>query len=301
MLYQHVVKWNETDSYTWEMGCVDSFDELIVSWNAARPKIGAYQLRVSVYTTHWLPWMDYAYWGASSQYTYKGQYSDCIVDVDTVTLLDGKKATGFRVKVTPLEGSTSSFYHINASTITLKNHFVDFVEPAIDIALNVPKLSQMALISPLAKRLCSPTSVSACLIYLSSFKLDPLQLAPKVYDQAFDIYGNWILNVAEAAHILGPSWHSYIIRCTHFDQVLKQLQKGIPVVVSVKGHLKGSPQDYDSGHLIVVKGYSTKHKKVLCMDPAFPSDELTEVMYDCNDFLTAWRNRGGLAYFFDRT
>jgi hypothetical protein len=133
---------------------------------------------------------------------------------------------------------------------------------------------------------------------LNSQELQPLHFADRVFDSAFDIYGNWILNTAQAAHELGPLWNCFVTRLTYFGQILEQLHRGLPVIVSIQGELPGSVKPYDSGHLLVVRGYRAETNSVLCMDPAFPTDDSTHVEYALEDFVTAWQRRHGLAYIF---
>jgi hypothetical protein len=76
------------------------------------------------------------------------------------------------------------------------------------------------------------------------------------------------------------------------------LKQGRPVVVSLKGSLPGTLLPYTSGHLIVIKGYDAATQHFLCMDPAFPSDEQTDVAYPWQALMQAWENRHYLAYLF---
>lgn len=108
------------------------------------------------------------------------------------------------------------------------------------------------------------------------------------------------LNTAQASHKLGNPWNCFVARFTNFNQIVDQLRKGYPVVVSVKGPLKGSALPYESRHLLVVKGYDSKKQEVFCMDPAFSANELTHVTYALDDFLVAWGRRKGIAYVFDQ-
>lgn len=98
--------------------------------------------------------------------------------------------------------------------------------------------------------------------------------------------------------MLGPKWNCWVERLNGFDEVYNQLLQGNPVVVSVRGPLKGSAAPYTKGHLMAVIGYRPIEHKVICMDPAFPSDQETIVEYDLEDFLQAWSRRGKIAYVF---
>lgn len=290
---------------TFEKEEVDPFDELIVSWNANRPVSGFYLIQLSAYTTEWSPWIDFAHWGATDQYTFKHVFSEKHLQVfqDALELLDGHKALGFRVQVIAKEGANlNEFWSIHASTTCKSKHVLigDFSPPK-PVEIPVLGVSQMALPDPRAHRLCSPTSTTAALRFLiESHGLSPLLFADQVRDSAFDIYGNWILNTAQAAHELGEKWFCYVSRLNGFEGIYNHLKDGCPVVVSIRGPLPGSALPYESGHLLVVRGYDPNSQEVMCMDPAFPRDELTLVRYKLEDFLIAWRRRLGLAYIFER-
>ena len=165
------------------------------------------------------------------------------------------------------------------------------------INLPVPPISQMLLAHPRARHLCSPTSTSAVVNYLKGTSIKPIPFSSHVHDNVHDIYGNWVLNTAHAAALLGKPWHCWVQRLYGFDELYEQLKKGIPVVVSIKGPLEGAPLPYEEGHLIVVKGYDASKKHVLCMDPAYPTHAETSAAYPYESFMDAWGRRR-LAYFF---
>ena len=221
---------------------------------------------------------------------------------DAVEVLQDNKASGFKIRITTNENaSLDGFRTLHISAINRRTHSVGFVPMEyVSVNLKVKGLSQIALPDERHLRLCSPTSTTAVINFLSDpLDLSPIEFANSVVDSAFDIYGNWILNTAQASHVLGKPWHCFVARLTTFNQIIEQLKKGYPVVVSIKGPLKGSALPYESGHLVVVTGYDSEHQEVFCMDPAFPADDLTHVKYPLNEFLTAWSRRQGIAYIFD--
>ncbi|KIC75843.1 hypothetical protein DB41_GZ00070 [Neochlamydia sp. TUME1] len=293
-------------SIEWEQTGLTPFNELIVSWDAQRPKHGYYLIKVSLLTDNkWSPWLNYAYWGSSHQYTFNchPRNSSCKTYQDVAGPLGRKKATGFKIRVDCSESSLlKNIRTLHASFTNIQEHKVSFdLAPHYSINLNVKGLSQVTLPDERHMRLCSPTSTTAVINYLSpGIHLSALTFADHVKDSAFDIYGNWLLNTAEASNLLGPSWHSYVARLNNFDQIMESLSRGFPVVVSIKGPLTGSASPYSSGHLIVVKGYEAEKQQVLCMDPAFPTDQSTLVSYSLKDFLVAWNRRKGIAYLFYR-
>ena len=87
-------------------------------------------------------------------------------------------------------------------------------------------------------------------------------------------------------------------RMNGFADIYEQLTQGTPVIVSVRGPLIHSAAPYAQGHLLVVTGYDASAKTVFCMDPAFPSNQETNVSYPFSDFIEAWNRRGRIAYIY---
>jgi hypothetical protein len=169
------------------------------------------------------------------------------------------------------------------------------------IDLKVPGLSQMTINHICSIDLCSPISTTAVTRYLSNdYTIDPVNFAEKVWDSEFDIFGNWVFNVAQASTYLGCEWSCWIERLNGFDHIYQCLIEGSPVVISVRGPLTGSARPYAKGHLLVVIGYDSANQKVICMDPAFPQDTETHVFYDLSDLIQAWNRRGNISYIFKK-
>ncbi len=321
---EHVQVHSEQESFIWEKKELSPFNELIFSWDAQRPQQGYYLIKVSLLIMNmdragWSPWLNYAYWGAQDQYTFKEGFAEAFFQTnqDSVETTEGKRAIGFKIQIQAKEGA--ALQPLRALHVCLsdtkqqeESRCKRALDDSMNLKLKVKGLSQIAIPDERNWRICSPTSTTAVIRYLSSLphspplpsssasSLPPLVFAESVRDSAFDIYGNWILNTAQASHLLGSPWHVYVARLNGFHEILDHLQKGYPVVVSIRGPLPGSALPYDSGHLIVVKGYRAKEREVLCMDPAFPSDDSTEVSYLLEDFLMAWNRRGRMAYLFYR-
>ena len=303
----HVVSEGEKtkNELLWQVENIEPFTELMVSWDATRPQQGFYLIQLRSYTAGWSEWVDYAVWGAQDQYTFKNELPKSSIQVvqDTLETTHGVKATGFRVRVVSQGGASFQTYRgLHACATDRTSHVIARTSPEnVAVELPVIGLSQMMLKDERSKRICSPTSTTAVIRFLSSSKLpNPLVFADAVRDSRFDIYGNWIFNTAESSNILGGSWQCYPARLSSFAQILEILQKGIPVVVSIKGPIIGGASPYESGHLLVVKGFDFRTKEVLCMDPAFPTDDTTSVRYALDNFLDAWSRRQGLAYIFQR-
>lgn len=286
----------------WQEEPLAAFDELMLSWNAKRPSDGRFLFYISVKVDEWSPWLLYASWGSDGQSSYdavaKGK---TVVKVFQDALEVGKKAMGFRIKiVTEGKASLDDIYSLHVYTNGGgMQEPLSFNSQSPLIHLPVQGLSQMALDHVRNSSLCSPISVTAVVRYLSDKKtLDPIFVAKNVWDAGFDIYGNWVFNVAAAAEQLGADWSCWVERLPGFESIYKYLQEGFPVVVSIRGPLAGSAQPYNEGHLVVVTGYDPTQQRVLCMDPAFLADTQTTVSYDLVDFLRAWSRRGNIAYVF---
>lgn len=294
----------ENDTFVWEETQLKPFDELIVSWDAERPLNGSYLIQVSLLTSEWSPWLDYAFWSSYDQYTFKNCLPDFNIQVyqDAVEILQDHKASGFRIRIITDNTTLDGFRTLHISAIDRQTHTVNYISSEdVFVNLEINGLSQIALSDERHFRLCSPTSTTAVINFLSgTLDLSPIEFADSVVDSTFDIYGNWILNTAQASHILGKSWHCFVARLTSFNQIIDQLMKGYPVVVSIRGPLSGGALPYESGHLVVVTGYDSESQEVFCMDPAFTTDDLTHVKYPLNEFLTAWSRRQGIAYIFNQ-
>lgn len=290
--------------YEWDHETSEPFDELIVSWNARRPERGYYALSVRVFfEERWSPWLLYATWGVDSQKTYCSSLEGFPVSVDQDLFLigEGHKASRFQVRVEAKEGASLSHFVALHAFITDRSSLKQAPCTKVKESLYLPVrgISQMAINSIYYNRICSPTSTTAVIRYLQQDNsLDPLQFAYQVRDQENDIFGNWVLNTAQAFHELQGRWFVWAERLENFDRVYESLKAGAPVVISVRGPLPGSACDYTDGHLMAIIGYDAEKKEVLCMDPAFLGREASCARYALNDLLTAWARRGNIAYLF---
>lgn len=304
-VYHHYPQLRELDaSYIWEELHVEPFDEMILSWNAPRPVEGDYRISLMVLSEEdeWSPWMPYMHWGNKGQksFDWKDEKGFLHINQDCLNILGGQKAKAFKVRFEATNNAGLNGLHaVHAYTKTQSNS--EYCLPDISIELAVPGISQIALLHPRAMHLCSPTSTTSVVQYLlQSNRLNPVRFARNVLDDGFDIYGNWVLNVAQAAHELGKGWQCWVERLENFQALFKKLQGGTPVVVSVRGPLPGAEHPYKQGHLIVVRGYDAETGEVLCMDPAYSTNEKTYVGYRLEDFLQAWSRRGNVAYIFQK-
>ncbi len=289
----------------WKEEQLSPFDELMITWNAIRPTKGKFLFYVSVKTDEWSPWLLYASWGSDGQSSFSSTTPDSPVKIyqDALEVMEGKKATAFQIKIITKDGASLNGIHglhvyTNSDKAQEPQKLVSCSSP---IYLEVPGLSQMTIDHIRHRDLCSPTSTTAITRYLSNdYTIDLVSFAQNVWDSKFDIFGNWVFNVAQASTHLGCEWNCWVERLNGFDNIYQHLVQGNPVVISVRGPLPGSAQPYAKGHLLAVIGYDSLNQKVICMDPAFPVDNETHVSYDLSDLVQAWSRRGNLAYVFSK-
>lgn len=288
----------------WKMEGTRPFDELILSWNGWRPARGKWNFWVSLSKgENWSPWIQYAEWAPHSQRTFQYAPQGSWVEgyQDAVYPKDGQ-CNAFQVKVTAEGGATleafDTLYVCLSSLSSLTA--TPPAEPLPSTLLsNVPRRSQMKLDHPRARDFCSPTAATTAINYLiKDRKADPISFAGKIHDNHFDIYGNWILNTAQAYMELGGRFQCQTQRLNDFSSIHSYLMRRLPVVASVRGPLQGSSHPLTFGHLICIVGYDAEKQRVLCIDSGFPEDEETFVGYGLNDFIEAWGRRQNIAYIF---
>lgn len=283
----------------WEEENLLPFDELMLSWNAKRPCKGRLLFYVSVKHDEWSPWLLYASWGSHGQSSFKDQKPPVQIYQDAVEIKE-KKATGFKIRVVAEEGASLKSIWLHVYTNGDKIPLLGKSFLGSTISLSVPRISQMKVNHKRYADLCSPTSITAAVRYLANDpSIEVIEVAEKVWDSGFDLFGNWVFNVAQGSTYLNE-WHCWVERLNGFDAIYKCLLEKIPVVVSVRGPLPGSALPYARGHLLVVRGFDRENQKVLCMDPAFSQDSETYVSYDLLDFIEAWNRRGNVAYIFSK-
>ena len=285
---------------------VPEFTQLIFSWNAYRPRKGFYSFWLQVRdvsTKQWYPWHKMIEWGDNIQKSYssnRGAFSTkgCHVRLELPLTHFGD---GFRVKVEAhgdadyrdlmmlgvCASNMNAFSRESLSSITQL--------PSVQIK-GLPRISQMALIHPRAEDLCSPTSLSMVMSYVKKMPLDPAEFANSVYDQGLDIFGSWPFNTAAAFEACDGQALFSVKRLPSFLHLYQYLCNKIPVVVSVRGHLKGGAKVYHKGHLLVVIGWNQERKTVICHDPAFNNENRVLVEYELSPFLAAWNRSQNLAY-----
>ena len=220
-----------------------------------------------------------------------------VVNVDTLTLKNGRKATGFQLRAV----GTGSLLSLTAAHYRRDDRrFTD--RPAVPGAwgtvLAVPERSQRDVEEPrIGSLVCSPTSMSMVLDYHGS-RYRTIDVARAVWDSQTRLYGNWPCNTGAVARLLKRGGWSAVVKMSGFDEVEREIAAGRPVALSHRwqpGDLSNAPISRSAGHLIVAVGF-TKEGNVVVNDPAARAGEVRRV-YKRRELFRTWQERGeGIAY-----
>ena len=284
---------------------IEQFSQFIFSFNAFRPAKGYFTFYVktrNAASKKWSKWHKMIDWGVNIQRSYFSK--DAESKYVYVRLETGLKnlADAFCVKVEAKSGALLKSVKSVCACISDFNKFNNEVIGKHLLSLksvyvkNVPRISQRVLKHPHAHCLCSPTSCSILASYFNKKRINASQFANKVFDFGLNVYGSWPFNIAALYNECYGKINIYTTRMNSFKEIYNILINKIPVVVSVRGSIKGAPKAYNSGHLMVVVGWDAKRKAVICHDPAFYSDVCTFVKYDIRSFIRAWERSNRLAY-----
>lgn len=283
-------------------------DHAVLSWNALAPEGGTvtFQLRAKI-GKRWTPWYTMGVWGdGGSARSVAGQEDRSgKVDVDTLVLKEGAREWQYRLTKDNPRGGRLPF--VSSVSLAVKDGKTyqkgDGEKGKVVHPLTIPAISQFETSKAehheeLAKRICSPSSSAMVLRSLGAKVPSVTDYALGVYDPASDMFGNWPLNTAgiyrELARTRPPeSVATYVRWYETFDELLENVERGVPVIVSIKfkeGELDGAPIP-TPGHLVVVRGADEKH--VYVNDPAAASNSTVPRRYKRVQFINAWK---GMAY-----
>lgn len=284
------------------------FTQLLFTWNAIRPTKGYFSFSVQTRDAQaqtWGAWHHAVDWGADVQRSYLTP-SDGTTEYAHVRLeaAPGKKQDGFRIRVDSVEGVPLEYVKFLAVSVADYTQFFPEKSEAISLPAvyvhGVPLFSQMASGHPEFARICSPTSYAMLISFLKNKRIDPALFARGVFDAGLSVFGSWPFNAAHAFEQSDGNVFFYTKRLNNFAELHAQLQRRIPVVVSVRGALSGAPKSYDQGHLLVVVGWNSKRRMVICHDPAMQMDEQVIKQYPIESFLKAWERSHRLAYWVEQ-
>lgn len=294
----------EQEAITWEVTEAPPFNELILSWNAIRSSESAYTFYVSLHQDHeWSPWLYYGDWGSRGQMLCVESQPDSFAETNRGIVRPKKAhADGFRIQVCSigrdrlckLERLAACASDLDRFTPSMAN--LAFELKPIELK-NIPPQSLYTLRLPRHWDMSMIASMLSALRYLSNQELDPTDLIDHIMDADFESYDFWPLHAAEAFHRLNGAFRVQIEHLPHFTSLHEHLMKGTPVLINILGTpMGGMPWPPYRSHILCVLGYN--QGKVLCMDPAFPSNSSTYVSYSLDDFIRVWAKKHHIACVF---
>ncbi len=275
----------------------NNFREMVSSWNVDTPEGTKVELSFQVkIEDEWSMWFSYGKWSSNGSRGSVRDQRDKIANmaIDTIEVLWGKDADAFRYNIS-LTRKDSNIDSPKVKTIYAALKLSEEIAPAFAenknwmVELDVPERSQM-IVPEIGSVICSPTSLSMVLEYYG-YDIDTEEVAAHVLDNEVNIYGNWSYNVAYAGT---KGLSSYVARFASSDEIKDKIADGIPVIASIKTNsentIKGAPQTYPSGHLLVVRGFTIKdgEEYVIVNDPAAPDNSTVRREYKLSGFEKAW-------------
>lgn len=283
-----------------EISAAFAFDTLVPSWNATAPTGTSLRCEVRVRTgDKWSGWYDLGQWSDGQRGSVAHQRDQIgAVDVDTLELVVPAQAFQYRFTLTTTSPQQTPTLRLAA--VNYANLKAGLSGPSVTLAkgwardLSVPVQSQLLQEANLAWDVCSPTSLAMVLQYWKVGVTVP-EVIDGVRDQTNGIFGNWPFNTAFAAlHGL----EAYVNRFTSIDALQNEIAAGRPVVASIRfaaGELSNAPIASASGHLLVVRGF-TSAGDLIVNDPVAPTLAGVRRVYRRDQFANVWLNRGGVVY-----
>jgi hypothetical protein len=312
------------ESGTWTSAEVASFafDELVASWNAATPEgtwikvemrgIGAGR------TTKWYILQFWASGDSTIHRTSRSAQGDADGFVAIDTFIRSKKAaelTSYQLQLTlyRVAGSTQTptVSFLGAMTSAAAKYSTPSAFTGTVRDLPVPTLSQETHAGHYpeydggGEAWCSPTSTAMVLDYwkargysVSGPTSAQLAVFPGahadgqvdyaaryVYDWNYQGAGNWPNNTAYAATFSGMK--GFVTRLRSLAEAERFIDAGIPLVASINGSLPGFLFKKTSGHLLVIRGF-TSTGDVITNDPAVFANADARKVYGRADFEDVW-------------
>jgi len=274
------------------------FDEALVSWDLRVPRRGAARLEARVrHGEIWTEWMTLAFRGdrevdGFSEPLRRG--ASARVDVDVIVCESPADAVEWRIVTLgsgPVEfGSvwvTTTRIGVGGGGGSVRGG----AEPEL-LDHAVPHRAQADGGEGLDGRLCSPTAV-AMVVASRGVDVTVAEMARRVHDDEFDLYGNWVNNTLAASE-LGVPMH--VTRIGSWEEAAVFMRRG-PIVISLppfeERELPEAGYSSASGHLIVLHGFDGRGG-VLVRDPAYGDESEAARVYRRDRLARLWliENKG---------
>jgi len=285
-----------------------SWNELIVSWNAATPQDAWIKVEArAIYPDHQTKYYTMGDWSLDAaqhprQSVLHQKDGDGTVKEDTMIL---KRAGGnVQLRVTLAGPNKSAIPQLKYMGLS----FCDSAAVVSPLPANhavwgkiVPTTERSQNAYPEEQGWCSPTSLTMVLtrwgeiLHRPELTADVPVVAGRVYDHNFGT-GNWPFNAAYAGSF--PGMRAYITRFSDISELEDWIAAGIPVVISAPWHMlaDGRP-DTGSGHLTVCIGF-TENGDVVINDPAtnLKKGQKVRHIYKREKVIKAWKESQNTVY-----
>lgn len=274
-----------------------AFDEAVLSWDIVLHDGASAALDASVLQGGvWSGWLRVARRGARVCVPPVREADSVRIDVDTVICREPAEAIRWRVSVCDGPVTVRSVW-VTTTGVGRGGAWTDEPHPG-PVAHAVPHKAQRDGGAELGGRLCSPTAV-AMVVESRGVPVGVGDMAERVYDADFDLYGNWVNNTLGACELGVPM---RLTRIGSWAEARSFLEAG-PIVVSLppfrERELSGAGYSSASGHLIVISGLD-EAGGVLVRDPAHPDAAGATRVYRRDQLTRLWlRENKGTAYVLD--
>ncbi len=274
---------------------IEEAESYILSFNALTKLGGVVEVQLRLICgSAQSSWFSYGRWGLKdgANSSIKGQADDfATLVIDELKVRPNVGVTGVQFKAIlsrkHVRDASPKLCRIALTSVYPKQPYISQSVPEIDYT--VPMRSQM-VIPEIGRFICSPTSVCMVLQYYGE-SIEPLEAANGTIDKGANTYGNWSYSVAYAAE---QGYKAFVYYCRNKAELFTILSQGYPIIASVRlaeqAQLRGAPQAYPYGHLIVIRGSTNGENgaKIIVNDSASPDRAGVHRDYLVDDFMNVW-------------
>jgi hypothetical protein len=273
-----------------------AFSEAILSWNIdLPPRTRAHmQIRARAHQGDWSPWLSIGESGGAAA-DWLDDSPIARVAIDTLVGAQPLDAVEVRISATGDHALTLHRLDLTTTHRSSDSSMVLDERRAGRVENPTPFLANTVEDASLRSRLCSPLSLR---MLVAARGVDtPLEtVLSNVYDERFDIYGNWPRAI-QAAFTAGVS--GTLMRFSDWAAVRSHLETVGPMAISVtfaEGELTGAPYGSENGHIMVLYGLD-EDGNALILDPALSPESRARTTYLRDELSEAWMVRAkGTAY-----
>ncbi|MEO1129009.1 MAG: serine hydrolase [Planctomycetota bacterium] len=273
-----------------------TFTEAILSWNVDLPPDTQAHLQIRARTPagDWSPWLSIGEaGGAAANWVDDAPVARVVID----TLVGIEPLDAVEVRVTASGNHAPTLHRLDLVTThrhSLRPTVLD-ERLAGRVENPTPFLANTVEDEGLRSRLCSPLSLRM-LIAARGVDTSLDMVIGDVYDERFDVYGNWPRAIQTAfAHGVSGT----LMRFSDWASVRSHLQTVGPMAISVtfaEGELTGAPYGAETGHIMVLYGLD-EDGNALVLDPALSPESRARTTYLRDELSEAWMVRAkGTAY-----